>query len=440
MHVASAPDAARPQTPARQRPALLWLNTQQLAAFGSQRSPDEQRILDQRRDDDHERHSREDAAADAQAAPTTADTIRQGERDLAPNSRAFRQSAQRDAAMRATQNRGDQFRDALRSASHSVADAEKTQSGAPQLDSKAPTGARSPASTSAESRDVAATTTSKIENPQLRQPGSAPVKMPTTIDPTPSTKTTTPSVAHANAIPASAQPPITPTVAPLPNVSANPTPASIATTPSAPSIEAVAEPKAASTAGAPEGIGVGQTARRGPLDRTQAAPKAAAEPRDAELEQSEFRANVERLMRVVRREIREGGSSTVVRLNPPELGMLRLQMDLRGDALTLQVQTDTPLAHHLLSREIKTLRDGLDAAGVTLERVEIRPPGATAAPEPQNAGGDPQTGWSGAQAQQRDANRDDAGTRWFETPRLDASREDETETSSAAETRVNVLA
>ena len=54
-------------------------------------------------------------------------------------------------------------------------------------------------------------------------------------------------------------------------------------------------------------------------------------------------------------------------------------MDLRGAALTLLVDTSTELAHRLLSEDVEKLRHGLEASGIQLARVEVRPP--TLAPE-----------------------------------------------------------
>jgi flagellar hook-length control protein FliK len=88
-------------------------------------------------------------------------------------------------------------------------------------------------------------------------------------------------------------------------------------------------------------------------------------------------ANIERIVRVVRGRLGAKHSRTVVRLDPPELGSLRLQMDLRGTALTLRIDTSTGLAHRLLSEDLPKLRDGLEGSGIQLERVEVRPPALT---------------------------------------------------------------
>jgi flagellar hook-length control protein FliK len=96
------------------------------------------------------------------------------------------------------------------------------------------------------------------------------------------------------------------------------------------------------------------------------------DPRSAESTARD--ANVERIVRVIRNRLSGDRSHTVIRLDPPELGRVRLQMDLRGASLVLQVDTTTELAHRLLSKDLEKLRDGLESSGIQLARVEIRPP------------------------------------------------------------------
>lgn len=85
-------------------------------------------------------------------------------------------------------------------------------------------------------------------------------------------------------------------------------------------------------------------------------------------------ANIERIVRLVAQRIRGERSHTVMRLDPPELGSLRLQMDLRGAVLSLRIDTSTQVAHRLLLQDVERLRHGLEASGIQLERIEVRPP------------------------------------------------------------------
>jgi len=89
---------------------------------------------------------------------------------------------------------------------------------------------------------------------------------------------------------------------------------------------------------------------------------------------SNSEANIERILRLIRTQIGAQRSTATLRLEPPELGSIRLRMDLRGDRLTLEVQTETSAAQRLLSEQLDALRRSLEAGGIQLERVEIRAP------------------------------------------------------------------
>jgi flagellar hook-length control protein FliK len=108
-------------------------------------------------------------------------------------------------------------------------------------------------------------------------------------------------------------------------------------------------------------------AQRAPAARSRPAEKPQTGNNDA---------NVERILRTIRTQIGKERSTATLRLEPPELGTLRLRMDLHKQELSLRVDTHTPLAHRLLSEHVASLREGLEASGIQLERIEIRPPAA----------------------------------------------------------------
>lgn len=83
--------------------------------------------------------------------------------------------------------------------------------------------------------------------------------------------------------------------------------------------------------------------------------------------------NVERVLRVLRGSLARQRTTTVIRMDPPELGALRLELDLRKDVLTLRMSAETDAAQQLLRDQLDTLRSGLEAAGIRLERVEVLP-------------------------------------------------------------------
>jgi flagellar hook-length control protein FliK len=104
----------------------------------------------------------------------------------------------------------------------------------------------------------------------------------------------------------------------------------------------------------------------GTLAKSSARPAVAAEP-----EPRSSDANVERILRFVRAQIGKDRAVATLRLDPPELGTIRLRMDLRNEQLALDVQTQTVAARRLLSKHVETLRRDLEASGIHLGRVEI---------------------------------------------------------------------
>lgn len=94
-------------------------------------------------------------------------------------------------------------------------------------------------------------------------------------------------------------------------------------------------------------------------------PASAADP-------AERAESIERIVRLVQRRLDRERSITVLRVDPPELGMLKLHMDLRKDSLELRIDAHSEMAHRLLREDLDALRAGLEAAGIRVERIEVR--------------------------------------------------------------------
>jgi flagellar hook-length control protein FliK len=131
------------------------------------------------------------------------------------------------------------------------------------------------------------------------------------------------------------------------------------------STTSAASARSAPGSAAPEGPRSAErfaTLLRGARNATPDAPESKNDP------------NVARLLRWARTEANKDGGSATMRLDPPELGKIRVQMEVHKDAVRLAIDTDTPLAHRLLTDEVETLRKSLQASGLSLERIEVRPP------------------------------------------------------------------
>lgn len=110
---------------------------------------------------------------------------------------------------------------------------------------------------------------------------------------------------------------------------------------------------------------------RGPSTTTPNAATGTPKPAGAS-SPGENDANIEQIVRWARSRLEGQRSTTVMRLDPPLLGTLRLRLDLDHGAAVLTIDADQPLAQRLLSEHLDTLHRGFEAAGIRLEHVEVR--------------------------------------------------------------------
>jgi flagellar hook-length control protein FliK len=61
-----------------------------------------------------------------------------------------------------------------------------------------------------------------------------------------------------------------------------------------------------------------------------------------------------------------------IRLDPPELGALTVQIDVRDGIVTASFQTSNDEATRLLSHSLTQLRTTLESAGVTVEKLQVQ--------------------------------------------------------------------
>jgi len=165
---------------------------------------------------------------------------------------------------------------------------------------------------------------------------------------------------------------------------------------------------------------------------------------EAELERTSD-ANVERIVRLLQSRIDKDRSVATLRLDPPELGTVRLHMDLRQDALALRVDTDNPAARDLLRDQMDTLRRSLESAGIRLEHVEVRGPESVQTGLDANAAQQQGTGSSPQHSatKQRDSQSAGRGPADRESPAIRGSASaslEETNSGPATESLVNVWA
>ncbi|MBI5863249.1 MAG: flagellar hook-length control protein FliK [Planctomycetes bacterium] len=217
-------------------------------------------------------------------------------------------------------------------------------------------------------------------------------------------------------------------------------------TPTISTLPAAATTAAAQTSGSEVGSTGGAkpaAPTAGPLDVARLPRTAPADERTGKTEpapETTDRAeNIERMLRVLRGELSRGRSKTVIRLDPPELGSLRLELDLRKDVLRLKALVETDAAHRLLRDELETLRSGLEAVGIRLASAEFRlmqPDGASAFADFSQ----PRQGSRGESAGQNDDRPRPRGTESHSTASASAGPADVPMIMPAAEPRLNIIA
>jgi len=347
---------------------------------------DFQRELRRRLDQD----DRVDERVAAAMQPTRpAEVIRQAERNVDPSSRAFRRTvARRQAAENIARDRL-RVHDAEQSTQATPAVRPVAASGPPARGAPAALG--SPAESLKPPRITVPSTVPSAGGQSDKPPLTAPASPPTPdasqfrLDPPAITGPTLPvtvaqptaAATRANSLAAAAQSHVRAGL----SFTASSAARSDAAAASTSNARGEASPRSPGMVGVAAGEAARATGARAPLAR--GAGSQPAEPADRD-------AQFERIVRVLRAQISERRSTMHMRLEPPELGSVRLRLDLERDALWLRIETQTHLAHRLLTEELDSLRAGLEAAGVQLRQVDIRPPDpppdAAGASLPQQAG------------------------------------------------------
>lgn len=411
--------------------ARQWTAAGELSAGSWSLSPTRQRQRELARRSDDERERRvEEHGAELAARSTPADVIRESERNLDPSSRAFRSEAARSDLRDRLRNAPSAFREAL-------AELRRTAPDGAQKHSEAAAAAGHAVDPDSAPARAAAARSASADAPPRERTSAQPIATPATGPdraPAPAGQLLQPAATHADAAPLNNAP-----ASALSSTARAGAPAfavpSTAGTPSAPAATANEGGASGVRAGSLTSVAAADV-RTSPLRTVSVRPRPAA---GESAQSAQARANVERVLRVIRSHATAGRTSATIRLDPPELGTLRLRMELEKDALRLRVETQSAVAHRLLTDELDSLRRGLEAAGLHLERVEIRPPAPPDAEhwapsqqqsEPQGRG---QPGGAGADGSAGSGTDSGASAPAVDSP---PGAEDE----PAAEPRVNVLA
>lgn len=90
----------------------------------------------------------------------------------------------------------------------------------------------------------------------------------------------------------------------------------------------------------------------------------------------------------------EGRHQVTLRLEPPELGQLRVQIRMQQQAMTMQVDADSPAVARLIESRLADLRDALAMHGIRMDRTDVvvRSPASSETPSQQQ--NSQQGGWA----------------------------------------------
>ncbi|HOW73135.1 MAG TPA: flagellar hook-length control protein FliK [Phycisphaerae bacterium] len=98
--------------------------------------------------------------------------------------------------------------------------------------------------------------------------------------------------------------------------------------------------------------------------------KNAATTEEAALDPSRAES-IEKLARVLRSQLGTRNSSMSLRLDPPELGSVRIEVRMQDQTLTVKFQVDTQAGHNVLQSRLDALRQTLEQQGVRVDQVTV---------------------------------------------------------------------
>lgn len=120
------------------------------------------------------------------------------------------------------------------------------------------------------------------------------------------------------------------------------------------------------TAAAPAALPAG-----GRIEVQSAQPVAQAAP-PAPLPQTDSDGVLARVARGLHNAIQQNGGTVTMRLNPPELGVLRIELEMNNGTASVRFQTEHTNVRELLNQQLHTLRQGLEGHGVSVERLDVQ--------------------------------------------------------------------
>lgn len=106
-----------------------------------------------------------------------------------------------------------------------------------------------------------------------------------------------------------------------------------------------------------------------PVAQTSPSNNASPEPTP---QQSTEEVNAARVARALQQTVKQGGGTVTMRLMPPELGVVRVQMELNNGVASVRFQTEDASVASMLTRQMTTLKQALESRGLRVDRLEAQ--------------------------------------------------------------------
>jgi flagellar hook-length control protein FliK len=137
-----------------------------------------------------------------------------------------------------------------------------------------------------------------------------------------------------------------------------------------------------------------------PVQADAAGKAAEARPRAAETLSPDQERLIARIAGAISQAERAGRTTVRIRLYPPEMGTVKIEVTSHRGAVTARIEVSTPATHGVLQSNLAALRADLRQAGVDIRDVQVqyRDPAAAFGPQDRSAG-------RGAQEERRFAKR-----------------------------------
>ncbi len=82
--------------------------------------------------------------------------------------------------------------------------------------------------------------------------------------------------------------------------------------------------------------------------------------------------NVGRATRGLRAAVNQRGGAVTLRLHPPEMGFLRIEMQMKDGVVRAQLTTQSDAARAMLQQDVAQLRDALHHQGLSVDRLDVQ--------------------------------------------------------------------